>query len=119
VRALMQHASAMLTPSRTEGFGLPPLEAMLLGTPAVVAPCGALPEVCGNPATYADPDDPGEWSRAIDLLRRSDAVERGHRAAHARAQAGQYTWDAAGAKLAELILEEIGEKSLRKEALSS
>jgi len=107
VRALMEHANAMLTPSRTEGFGLPPLEAMLLGTPAIVAPCGALPEVCGNSALYAGPDDPQAWVRAIGQLRREGEIERGHRAAHAREQAGQFTWDAVGARLVELVMEQL------------
>ena len=55
---LMASALCFAMPSTTEGFGLPPLEAMYLGCPAVVAPCGALPEVCGAEALYAAPDQP-------------------------------------------------------------
>ena len=53
LRALYAHALCVAFPSTTEGFGLPPLEAMLVGCPAVVAPCGALPEVCGSAAVQA------------------------------------------------------------------
>lgn len=65
LKALILHAKATLTPSLTEGFGLQPLEGMLLGVPAVVAPCGALPEVCGDVGLYADPNKPEEWVQAI------------------------------------------------------
>ena len=43
LRALYEHAEALLFPSRTEGFGLPPVEAMLCGCPVIAAPCGAMP----------------------------------------------------------------------------
>jgi glycosyltransferase involved in cell wall biosynthesis len=45
LRAMYENALCLAFPSTTEGFGLPPLEAMLLGCPAIVAPRGALPEV--------------------------------------------------------------------------
>ena len=65
LRGLLEAAAALAFPSRTEGFGLPPLEAMTLGCPVVCAPCGALPEVCGDAAVYAGPDAPGEWATAL------------------------------------------------------
>ncbi|MEZ5705338.1 MAG: glycosyltransferase family 1 protein [Burkholderiaceae bacterium] len=58
MNSLQTHALAVCTPSLTEGFGLPPVEGMLLGTPALIAPCGALPEVCGPGALMADPTIP-------------------------------------------------------------
>ena len=63
--ALIKHAALYACPSLTEGFGLPPLEAMALGCPTIVAPCGALPEVCGEAAIYADPYISGEWVSAM------------------------------------------------------
>ena len=74
LRSLYEGALCLAFPSTTEGFGLPPLEAMLLGCPAVVAPRGALPEVCDDAALYADPDDPAKWSEALDLLQRDPAA---------------------------------------------
>lgn len=86
LRALYENALALAFPSTTEGFGLPPLEAMLSGCPAIVALRGALPEVCEDAALYADPDKPGAWSDAINLLEQDQAaraalVDKGRRRA--------------------------------------
>lgn len=102
MRALMEDALCFAMPSLTEGFGLPPLEAMMLGCPAVLAPCGALPEVCGDAALYADPHDPAAWAEAMRRLRdeadlRERLVEAG------RVQSGQFTWAAAGRRLVEVL----------------
>jgi glycosyltransferase involved in cell wall biosynthesis len=53
--SLVGHADALIMPSLYEGFGLPPIEAMAAGTPAVVAHAGSLPEVCNEAALYFDP----------------------------------------------------------------
>lgn len=100
LRALMEDALCLVFPSTTEGFGLPPLEAMALGTPAIVAPCGALPEVCGDAALYAAPDAPDEWVAAISSLadsrnRRDEVARLGTR--HAR----KFTWRRAALQLIE------------------
>lgn len=97
LRALYEGAHALLFPSRTEGFGLPPVEAMLCGCPAVVAPCGAVPEVCGDAALFADPDDPAQWRSRIRAL--CDAALRAQVVAAGLARAGRYTWAAAGRAL--------------------
>lgn len=102
LRALMEGAVALAFPSTTEGFGLPPLEAMLLGCPAVVAPCGALPEVCGQGSLYAAPHDPAAW-RAQLLMLASDAGVRAHWSDMGRKQAARFTWRAASLRLAEVL----------------
>ncbi len=63
--ALMRRARCFVFPSRYEGFGLPPLEAMRLGVPTIVSTAGALPEVCGDGAVQVPPDDAGALARAI------------------------------------------------------
>lgn len=93
LRGLYEGAAALLFPSRTEGFGLPPVEAMLCRCPVIAAPCGAVPEICGDAALYADPDDPRSWRRAITRLPREVLVEAG------RARAARYTWARAGQML--------------------
>ena len=102
LRGLLEQALCFAMPSTTEGFGLPPLEAMILGTPAVVAPCGALPEVCGEGALYADPDDPGAWQAQFRALRDDDAV-RDRMSEAGAAQAATFTWARAGDLLVDAL----------------
>lgn len=102
MRSLQTHALAVCTPSLTEGFGLPPVEGMLLGTPAVIAPCGALPEVCGPGTLTADPQDPAAWEAA--LLRLRDEPGLWHRQSQiGQAFAARFTWEAAARKLVAVI----------------
>ncbi len=63
--ALYRGAAVFVYPSRYEGFGLPPLEAMACGTPVVTTRCASLPEVVGQAALAVSPDDPGALGRAI------------------------------------------------------
>ncbi|MDY6939166.1 MAG: glycosyltransferase family 1 protein [Cyanobacteriota bacterium] len=55
--ALYRRATAFVFPSLYEGFGIPPLEAMACGCPAIVSNAASLPEVCGEGAEYVDPLD--------------------------------------------------------------
>jgi len=102
LRALMEAARALAFPSTTEGFGLPPLEAMLLGTPAVCAPCGALPEVCGDAALYADPDDPGEWARILAGLA-ADPAKGMALGSVGKARAQGFTWREAARQVIDVL----------------
>lgn len=102
LKALYQRAVCHAFPSTTEGFGLPPLEAMSLGCPSIVAPCGSLPEVCGEGALYADADDPVTWAQHILELAR-DGETRVARIAAGRAQAAKFTWGASAARLKAII----------------
>jgi glycosyltransferase involved in cell wall biosynthesis len=91
LRGLYEQAACLLFPSRTEGFGLPPIEAMMVGCPAVVSPAGAIPEACHDAALYADVDHPEAWVRAIrtyvdDPAARTLKVEAG------RVRASQFRW---------------------------
>lgn len=100
--ALMIHACAFACPSTTEGFGLPPLEAMILGCPAIVAPCGALPEVCGDAALMADPHDAKRWVEQIRRLADDSDLSARLRDA-GRRQAAKFTWESAARKLASVL----------------
>ena len=65
VAALLDHATALLAPSRAEGFGLPPAEAALRGLPVVATDLPVTREVLGDYPTYLAADDVAGWSAAI------------------------------------------------------
>jgi len=67
-QALVAGSSVLCYPSRFEGFGLPPLEAMAAGVPVVASNTPAVVEVTGGAALMANPDQPGEWSAAIESV---------------------------------------------------
>ncbi|MDF0601688.1 glycosyltransferase family 1 protein [Psychromarinibacter sp. C21-152] len=95
LRALYTAAGAFLFPSRTEGFGLPPVEAMHCGTPALVARGGALPETVGTGAELVDPLDPEAWAHAAERVL-SDSAHRDALVARGAARAAELTWRQAG-----------------------
>lgn len=66
--ALYQGASAFVFPSRYEGFGLPPLEAMAAGIPVVSSNRASLPEVVGDAGLLLGPDDVEGWAEAVTRL---------------------------------------------------
>jgi glycosyltransferase involved in cell wall biosynthesis len=103
LRALYGSALCIGFPSTTEGFGLPPLEAMTMGCPAVVAPAGALPQTCGPAAVYADPSNAEEWIVAIRRLA-DDARYREELRVGSKAWASSFTWRNAASRLVEEIL---------------
>jgi glycosyltransferase involved in cell wall biosynthesis len=102
IRALLASAACLACPSTTEGFGLPPLEAMILGCPALTSPAGAMQEVCGSAASYAPPDDVSAWVAAIGAIA-GDVSGREGRSRRARAHAGQYSWRRSAERLHGLL----------------
>ncbi len=103
-REVLRRATALVTASHDEGFGLPLVEAMGLGTPVVVSDIPVFREVGGDAATYVDPDDVAGFVRAVREL--DDPVRWQERSAAARAQAGRYSW-AASARVLLALLERV------------
>jgi alpha-1,3-rhamnosyl/mannosyltransferase len=66
--ALYRSATALVYPSRYEGFGLPLLEAMACGIPVVASRTSSIPEVTGDAAVLLDPDDDAGWSEALERV---------------------------------------------------
>lgn len=88
---LYEHAMCLVYPSFYEGFGLPPLEAMLLGCPVIASNRSSLPEVCGDAALYCEPDQPETIASAIlGLMKDPEKVASLRSSSKKHAQA--YTW---------------------------
>ena len=87
------HCTGFLFPSLTEGFGLPPIEAMHFGKPVFLARRTSLPEIGGDAADYFDAFDPAAMKQVVQrglerhaLPGRADAI---------RLHAAQFDWDRA------------------------
>ncbi len=90
---LYHGAGVLVTPSFYEGFGLPALEAMHCGCPAVVSRRGSLPEIVGPEGLMIDdPEDAAAWA---DILRRilTDSDLREAVIARGYAQAKTFSWE--------------------------
>ena len=87
---LVRGARAVVFPSLYEGFGLPVLEAMAAGVPAIVGSEGALPEIAGNAARLVDPYDVGAIGAALIELDRDEAL-RARLAEAGRCRARDFT----------------------------
>jgi glycosyltransferase involved in cell wall biosynthesis len=88
---LYRTAAALVFPSRYEGFGQPPLEAMASGCPVACSDAASLPEVCGDAARLFDPDSPDAIAAAVrDVL---DGPEPWR--SRGLARAAEFTWERA------------------------
>ena len=89
--SVVAHASVFVFPSRYEGFGLPPLEALAAGTPVVASDLPVLREVLGEQASYVPVGDADALADTIGRALRAGDGGPGGRAAR-RAHAARFTW---------------------------
>jgi glycosyltransferase involved in cell wall biosynthesis len=101
---LLRGARALVYPSLYEGFGIPILEAMAVGTPVVTSAGGATEEVAGGAAVLVDPLDPGSIAAGIeDADRRRDELGR-----LGLARAATFSWDDVAERTVAVYEEAIG-----------
>ncbi len=98
---LYQGAYALLLPSLYEGFGIPILEAMSLGVPAITSNSSSMPEVAGESGLYIDPFDTNSITQAL-LTLTNDKALRASLSENAKALSSRYSWDTS-AKLMEKV----------------
>jgi glycosyltransferase involved in cell wall biosynthesis len=91
VERLLAGAAALVFPSRYEGFGLPPLEAMASGVPVVASDLPVLRELCGEAALYAPPGDAEALAATLGRLLDDPASAR-RLAELGRERARAYSW---------------------------
>lgn len=103
IGALYRNAALLAYPSKIEGFGLPPLEAMACGTPVMASNIPVLKELLGAAARYVDPDAEEDMVQTMmDALEDPEElapyIELGHH------QAAKYSWDETAKKTHEAYL---------------
>ncbi len=99
---LYANAMCLVYPSFYEGFGLPPLEAMLLGCPVIASNCSSLPEVCGTAAIYCDPNDPTTIANSILYLTQNPEKVSTMRIT-SKVHAENFTWRKSATHLLEVL----------------
>lgn len=90
--ALYTLASVFVFPSFFEGFGFPPLEAMMSSTPVVTSHTTSLPEVVGRHAIMIDPSRREEIAEAICAVIKKDGVSQHMVSAESMNHAQRFTW---------------------------
>ena len=101
-RELLSRATALATASFEEGFGIPVVEALAMGTPVVCSDIPVFREVGGDGAAFFDPRDSSDIARVIRSLE-DDRVWNAL-SSKAPAQAAKFTWDRSAERLLELTL---------------
>lgn len=90
--ALYSAATACFYPSKYEGFGLPPLEAMACGCPVLASNTSSMPEVLGEAGWLLSPEDTAGWSEALAQVV-GDPVAREEMRQRGLIQAGKFSWE--------------------------
>ena len=84
-------ATVFVFPSHCEGFGIPVLEAMATGTPAITSSISSLPEVAGGAALLADPASPADIARRMIELAENESIRRQY-IERGRKRAKEFSW---------------------------
>ncbi|MGC8750384.1 glycosyltransferase family 4 protein [Hydrotalea sp.] len=92
LQALMASAYALIYPSFFEGFGVPVIEAMQSETPVICSNAGSLPEIAGDAALMAAPDNVEALAQQMILMYK-DEIKRSQLIAAGKQRAAQFNWD--------------------------
>ncbi len=101
-------ANVFVFPSKYEGFGLPPLEAMACGTPVITSNTSSLPEVVGDAGIMLPPGDSRAWSEGMRLLLGDQATAR-ELGTKALERSKQFSWDRTARETLDIYRHVLGE----------
>lgn len=110
-QAALLRATALVSASKDEGFGLPVVEAMAVGTPVVLSDIPIFREIAGEPAGYFDPDDAASFVAAVREL--DDPQEWLRRSAAAKERAALFTWERAARQLLTVLEDTLARRRAR------
>lgn len=102
--ALYRNARAFVFPSRYEGFGIPPVEAMRAGCPVISSDAASLPEVLGDAAIYFESGSSASLEQAIRRVLSMDAGEMDELKRRGMQRAMRYRWEDEAEKLHQVLL---------------
>ncbi|MCL1939109.1 MAG: glycosyltransferase family 4 protein [Desulfovibrionaceae bacterium] len=101
--SLMAGAQALIFPSRYEGFGLPPLEALAVGIPVVASDTPSVREVCATHAHYFPLSNEEQLSQKLLETLALSPEERRTAGEAGRAHAKRFSWTAAAEKTVDVL----------------
>ena len=104
LRELFRGALLFVYPSRYEGFGMPPLEAMACGAPVIATRTGAIPDFAGDAALLVEPGDRDALRDAMLRLLRDPGLRRELRV-RGPARAQQFRWTDSATIMTDLLVE--------------
>lgn len=107
-----RHAVALVYPSRYEGFGMPPLEAMQLACPVLASNTSSLPEVVGDAGLLLDPEKAADWVAAVGQLF-TDPLLRHELSAAGQRRAREFTWACCAGQVASIYEEVLHDSKSR------
>ncbi|MCA4131372.1 glycosyltransferase family 1 protein [Arthrobacter sp. M4] len=114
---LLSRATALVSLSRAEGYGLPLVEAMSLGTPVIASDIPIFREIGGDAVSFVDPDSPEDFAAAVHRLADADLGDSSEWAASSRlsvARAADFNWDASAKALVSAAEEVVAARQRRK-----
>ena len=109
---LLRRATALVSLSRAEGYGLPLVEAMALGTPVIASDIPIFREVGGHVASYVDPGSAADFAAAVKKLRDDGHWQDVSRRSVARA--AEFSWDESARQLVDVAHDIVAMRSRRK-----
>jgi glycosyltransferase involved in cell wall biosynthesis len=103
---LLTHATALVSASKDEGFGIPLVEAMSVGTPIVVSDIPIFHEIGGDAALFASPSQPQEFADAIISLTDKDTWK--DVSTRSITQATRFSWKKSASELLDVLVKVAG-----------